>query len=95
MELIASDVVVNYKVPRLFFAGDIGDLHLRLQVRYASESKVSNDRGTKSLERVCKSVLGSKAKPSPPKQSVNFKCQIWSKILRNLLRSAWMRLACL
>ena len=36
----------------------------------------------KGLEIVCKPLLRSKAKPLPPKQSVNFKCQIWSKITR-------------
>ena len=60
---------------RLFFTGDIGDIQ-RLQVLYASECKGPNERGKgKSLERVCKSLLGSKAKPLPSKQSVKFKCK--------------------
>ena len=49
-------------MPRLFFAGDIGDMQ-RLQVQYASECKVPNERGKKALEGACKSLLGSKAKP--------------------------------
>ena len=32
-------------------------------------------------------VIGSKAKPSPPKQSVKFKCQIWSKITKNFAKN--------
>ena len=42
----------------------------RLSVRYVMREK------KKGLERVCKVLLGSKAKPLPPKQSVKFKCQI-------------------
>ena len=38
----------------------------------------------KSLERNCKLLLGSKAKPLPPKQSVKFKCQILLKITKKL-----------
>ena len=30
--------------------------------------------------RVCTPPLGSKTKYSPPKQSVKFKCQMWSEI---------------
>ena len=41
---MCSDVVVNLKVPRLFFAGDIGDIQ-RLQVWYTVECKVPNERG--------------------------------------------------
>ena len=36
-------VVVNQKVPRLFFAGDIGYIQC-LQVRYASKFKVRKER---------------------------------------------------
>ena len=55
---------------RLFFAGGIGDIE-RLQVGYASECKVPDERGKENdLERVCKPLLKFKAKPSPPKQSV-------------------------
>ena len=31
-------------------------------------------------------VIGSKAKPSPPKQSVKFKCKVWSKITKNFAK---------
>ena len=41
----------------------------------------------KGSERVCKPLLGSKAKPSPPKQSfVKFKCQIWFEITKNFAK---------
>ena len=43
----------------------------RLSVRY-----LMTERKRNGLERVCKPLLGSKAKPSPPKQSVKFKWQI-------------------
>ena len=52
----ASDVTVNYKVPRLFFVACIGETHP--SVRYLMK---------KEKERVCKPLLDSKAKPSPPK----------------------------
>ena len=54
-------------MPRLLFAGCIGD-----SVGYLM-------RDEKGLERVCKPFLGSKAKLSPPKQSVTFKCRMWSE----------------
>ena len=38
------------------------------------------------LERVCKPLLGSKAMILPPKQSVKFKCQIWSEITIKLAK---------
>ena len=41
--LMHSDVVVNYIVPRLFFAGVIGDIQ-RLQVQYVPGCKVPNER---------------------------------------------------
>ena len=40
----------------------------------------------KGLERVCKPLLGSKAKPLPQKQYVKFKCQIWFKITKKLAK---------
>ena len=40
----------------------------------------------KGLGRVCKPLLRFKAKPSPPKQSVKFKCQIWFKITKKLAK---------
>ena len=50
-------------MPRLFFAGGIGDTQ-SLQVPYASECKVSNERGNgNNLERVCEPLLRFKAKP--------------------------------
>ena len=36
----------------------------------------------KGLERVCKLLLESKAKPLPPKQSIKFKCQKWFEIAK-------------
>ena len=65
--LLCSDVVVNYKVPRLFFAECIGDAHPSL--RYLMRGK------QKGLERVFKPLLAFKAKLSPPKTI----CQIWFK----------------
>ena len=63
-------------MPRLFFAGGIGDIQC-LQGQYTSKCKVPNERGKENgLERVFKPLLGFKAKPLPPKQSVKFKCQI-------------------
>ena len=71
-------------MPRLFFAGDIGDIQ-RLRVRFASECKLRNKREKKKgLERVCKPSLGSKAKPSPPKPFVT--CQIWSEITEKFVK---------
>ena len=54
-------------MPRLSFTGGIGDTQ-RLQVCYASECKVPNERGNVKvcLERVSKPLLKSKAKPSLP-----------------------------
>ena len=46
-----------------------------LSVRYLRREKKVND-----LERVCKPLLGSKAKPLPSKKSVKLKCQIRSEI---------------
>ena len=40
----------------------------------------------KGLERVCKRLLDSKAKPSPPKPSVKFKSQIWLKITKEFVK---------
>ena len=37
------------------------------------------------LERVCKLLLGCNAKPLPPKQSVKFKYQIWSKLTKKFV----------
>ena len=69
----------------LFFTGGIGDIQ-RLQVWYASECKVPNEGGKEMVWRgfACKPLLGSKAKPSPPKQFVKFKCQIWFEITEKL-----------
>ena len=51
--MVSSDVVANYKVPRLFFARIIGDIQ-RLQVGYVSECKIPNGKGKgKVFERVC------------------------------------------
>ena len=73
-------------MPRLFFAGGIGDMQ-RLQVRYVSECKVPNERGKgHDLERVCKPLLGSKAKLLPPKQFVKFKCKIWFEITKKFAK---------
>ena len=49
-------------MPRLFFAEGIGDIQ-SLQVQYVSKCKVPNERRKgNDLERVCKLLLGSKAK---------------------------------
>ena len=40
----------------------------------------------KGLERVCKPLLRSIAKPLIPKQSVKFKCKIWFKITKKLTK---------
>ena len=48
----------------------------RLSVRYLIRAK------KKGLERVCKPLWKFKVKPSPPKQSVKFKCQIWCEITK-------------
>ena len=66
--------MVNWKVSRLIFAGDICDIQC-LAVPYASECKASNKGEKKGLERVSKPSLGSKPKPAPTKPSVKFKCQ--------------------
>ena len=85
-DLNHSDVLVNWKVPRPFFAGDIGDIQ-RLQVQSASECKVPDERGKgNDLERVCEPLFGSKAKPLPPKQSVKFECKIWSEITKKFAK---------
>ena len=67
--ILLSDVVVNSLLETLGIQ--------RLQVQHASECKVPNEGGErKGFEKVHKSLLKSKAKPFPPKQSVKFKCQI-------------------
>ena len=58
---------------RLFFAGYIG-------------TKGGGKR-RKSLERVCKPLLGSKAMPSPPKQSMKFECQTWLEITKKFAKN--------
>ena len=46
-----------------------------------------NERGKgNDLERVCKPLLRSEAKPLLPKQSVKFKCKIWSEITKNFAK---------
>ena len=67
-------------MPRLFFSGGIGNIQ-HLQVQYASKKFNKREKGN-DLERVCKPLLRSKAKPLSPKQSVKFKCKIWLKITR-------------
>ena len=61
---------------KLFFAGCIGDTHP--SVRYLMREK------RRGLERVCKPILGSKAKPLAPRQSVKFGCMIWSEITKKV-----------
>ena len=73
-ETLASDVVVNYKVPRLFFAGGRHWWYTRPSVRYLM--------GGKGLERVCKLYLKSKTKPLSSNQSMRFKFQEWSGITK-------------
>ena len=63
-----SDVEVNQKLPWLFFAGDISDYTFgKCDTRPSARYLI---RKMKSLERVCKQLLESKAKPVPPEQSV-------------------------
>ena len=45
------------------------------------ECKIPNEK-RKGLQRVCKLLLESKTKPLLPKQSVKFKCQIGSEIIK-------------
>ena len=66
---------------RLLFAGCISDT--RSRVKYLVIKKREN------LERVCKILLEFKTKPSPPKESVKFKCQTWSEIT-NKLAKKWL-----
>ena len=47
-----SNVVVSSKLLRLFFAGAIGDIQC-LQVSYASECKVLNERGKGDVWKGC------------------------------------------
>ena len=51
--MVSSDVVANYKVPRLFFARIIGDIQ-RLQVGYATGYTVFNE---KEKEKVWKGFV--------------------------------------
>ena len=79
---------------KLFFAGDIGDMQC-LQVQYMSKCKVPNERGKgDDLGRFCKPLLRYKAKRLPPQQPVKLNVRYCPNLLRNLLRSAEMRLAC-
>ena len=71
-------------MPRLFFPEGVGNIQ-RLQVRYASECKVPNEK-RKNLWRVCEPLLRSKTKLPLPKQSVKFKCQIWYKIIDKIFK---------
>ena len=73
-------------MPRLFFAGGIGDIQ-RLREKYMSKCKVPKERGKgNDLERVCKPLLGSKAKPLSPKQSVKYKCKIRVEITKKFAK---------
>ena len=59
----------------------------RLKVQYAPECKILNERKKgNDLERVCKALLGSKAKSWPPNQSVKFKSKIWPEITRKFAK---------
>ena len=48
--------------------------------------KVPNEGDKKGLERVCKPLSISIAKPSPPKLSIKFKRQIWSEITKQFAK---------
>ena len=63
---------------KLIFAGCIAETGP--SVRYL----VKEER--EGLERVCKLLLESKAKPLPPKQYAKFKCQIWSEKTKKLAK---------
>ena len=62
----------QYKLPKQkqIASNVVVNLKTRPSVRYLMREE---------KQRVCKLLLGSKAKPSPPKQSVAIKCQIWSE----------------
>ena len=47
-----------------------------------------NERGKGNVwsRFVCRLVLESIGKPSPPKQSVKFECQIWSEIIKTFAK---------
>ena len=66
-------------MPRFFFAGDIGDIYCFSEC---------DARPSASLERVCKQLLGSKARLSPLEQSVKLQFRYGPKLQRNLLRRA-------
>ena len=53
---------------------------MRPSVRYLMRKKKKN------LEKVCKQLLESRAKPLPLKQSVKFKCQIWFQITKKFTK---------
>ena len=70
-------------MPRLFFNGAIYSVckrDTRPSVKYLTREKKNG------LEGVCKPLLGSKAKPSLPKQSLKFKCQIRFKTIKKFAK---------
>ena len=75
-----SDAVVNWKEPRLFSIGDIGDACPSVRYLMREESK--------RLERICKPVLDSKAKPIFQNKLKSWNVRYGPKSLRYLLRSA-------
>ena len=71
-------------MPRLSFAGDIGDIQ-HLKLRYAFDCKVTDKEG-KAWKGFVSRIWNLKAQPLLPKQSVNFKCQIWFEITKKLFK---------
>ena len=81
-------------MPRLFFVGDIGDIQF-LQALYAFECNLPNERVKGKVRR------GFVKRYWDLKQNLRLQTNLESlnvrygpKLLRNWLRSAYMRLAC-
>ena len=56
-------------------------------MQYISKCRVPKERAKGSdLEKACKPLLGSKAKPLPLKQSVKFKCKIRPEITKKFAK---------
>ena len=60
-------------MPRLHLLETFGIYSICKSDTRPSVMNVPNEEGKKSVERVCKPILGSKDKPLPLKQSVRFK----------------------
>ena len=78
-------------MPRLFFPGVIGDTQ-RLQMRQTFEGTIPNEKG-KGLERVCELLLRSRQNHCLQNNLRSLNVRYNSKLLTNLLRSAYICLA--